>query len=152
MWNLDHDCEHLRSHDSASNSYISYLLMHGYLMTQTLILFSVLIIFLRQNPHEVYINPFNLRGKMIEFIQYRFLFSPIEFSQPMLTNCFHIFRLESVFKIAIFKVAAKTCCLKSHLEILNICIRNLDGHGFYGDIIFFLFAWSPPTRFHVYWF
>ena len=104
--------------------------MHGYLMTQTLILFSVLIIFLRQNPHEVYINPFNLRGKMIEFIQYRFLFSPIEFSQPMLTNCFHIFRLESVFKIAIFKVAPKRVAWSRTLRSLISASGILMAMGF----------------------
>ena len=83
---------------------------------------------------------------MIELIQYRFLFSPVEFFHPVLPNCLHKFRLESILKSAIFQIAAKTCCLKSPLEVLNICIRDLDGHGFYGDVIIFLFSGSPPLR------
>ena len=102
--------------------------------------------FLWHYSHEMYIYPLNLCSEMTELIQYRFLFSPVEFCQPMVTNSFHIFRLESVFKIAIFQIAAKTGCLKSPLEVLNACIRDLDGHGFYGDVISFLFSGSPPLR------
>ena len=94
----------------------------------------------------MYIDSFNLCSKMIELIQYCFLFSPVELFQPMVTNCLHIFSLESVLKRAIFQVAAKTCFPKTPLEVLNICIRYLDSYGFYSDVIIFLFPWSPPLR------
>ena len=102
--------------------------------------------FLWHNSHEMYIDSFDLCGKMIELIQCCFLYSPVEFFQPMITNCLHIFTLESVLKSAIFQIVAKTCFLKSPLEVLNICIRYLDSHGFYSDVIILLFAWSPPLR------